>query len=377
MRKEGEMFTDQDLADLVAFRSDDAPVLSVYLNVDPTQQTTDQYKLILRSMLKEVADEAAPADIEAVEHYLNFARDWQGKGLALFSCQAAGFWRSFPLAVPVHNRAYVAHRPYIKPLSDVLDAYGRYGVILVGREGARLFLFDLGELVEATGTLGEQVRRTKDGGGSGITGMRGGMNSRTARREDAIIQRNLKEVVEAIGSFCDGKSCARLVLGGTDDNVSRLYDMLPKALQDKVIGQFNVDLGASEVEVQARAREVIEEVAQKREMELVDELFAGWKRGAGAAVGLSDTLAALQEHRARVLLVGAGYEESGYRCPSCRYLTLTDTGECPLCGTRMERVEDIVDTLVHRALEQGTAVEIVRGNEQLDLMGALGALLRY
>jgi len=371
------MFSDQDLNDLVAFRSDDAPVLSLYLNVDPTQQTTDQYKLTLRSMLKEVAGEAAPADIEAVERYLNFSRDWQGKGLALFSCQAAGYWRSFSLAVPVHNRAYVAHRPYIKPLSDVLDAYGRYGVILVGREGARLFLFNLGELVETTGTLGEEVRRTKNGGGSGVTGMRGGGGARTARREEATIQRNLKEVVEAIGSFIDGNGCTRLVLGGTDDNLSRLYDMLPKALQDKVIGSFNVDLGASEGEVQTRSLDVIEEVAQKREMELVDELVAGWKRGGGATVGLSDTLAALQEHRARVLLVGAGYEESGYRCPSCRYLTLLDTEECPLCGTRMEQVEDIVDTVVHRALEQGTVVEIVRGNEQLEQMGSMGALLRY
>ncbi len=371
------MFTDQDLNDLVAFRSDGAPVLSLYLNVDPTQQPTDQTKLTLRSLLKEVANEANPADIEAVENYLNFERDWQGKGLALFSCQGAAFWRSFALAVPVHNRAYVAHRPYIKPLSDVLDAYGRYGVILVGREGARLFLFNLGELLETTGTLGEQVRRTKHGGASGVTGMRGGMTARTARHEDAIIQRNLKEVVEAVGAFCDGNGCTRLVLGGTDENVSRLYDMLPKALQDKVIGSFTVDFSASGTEVQSRSMEVIEDVAQQREVELVEELIGGWKRGTGSAVGLSDTLAALQEHRARLLLVAAGYEASGYRCPSCRYLTLAASEECPLCGTPMEQVEDIVESLVHRALEQGTTVEIVRDNDQLDEAGALGALLRY
>jgi len=40
------MFTEQDLNDLVAFRSDRSPVLSLYLNVDRTQQTTEQYKLI-------------------------------------------------------------------------------------------------------------------------------------------------------------------------------------------------------------------------------------------------------------------------------------------------------------------------------------------
>jgi len=371
------MFTEQDLADLVAFRGDGSPILSLYLNVDPSQQTTERYKLIFRSLLKEVAHEAHAADVEAVEQYLNFARDWQGKGLALFSCRVADFWRSYSLAVPVHNRAYVSRRPYIKPLSDVLDAYGRYGVILVGREGARLFLFHLGELVEATGTLGEQVRRTKHGGASGVTGMRGGMAVRAARREDAVVQRNLKEVVEAVGAFCTSNACRRLVLGGTDQTVSRLYDMLPKALQDQVIGSFTVDVAASEAEVQSRSLDLIEETAQKREVQLVEDMISGWKRRSGAAVGLSDTLEALQEHRARLLLVAAGYEASGYRCQHCRYLTLVEQEACPLCGGAMEQVQDITDTMVHRALEQDTAVEIVRGNAMFEEVGSIGALLRY
>jgi len=61
-------------------------------------------------------------------------------------------------------------------------------------------------------------------------------------REDVVVQRNLKEVVEAASAFCTSNACTRLVLGGTDQNVSRLYDMLPKALQDQVIGSFSVDV---------------------------------------------------------------------------------------------------------------------------------------
>jgi peptide chain release factor subunit 1 len=134
------VFTERDLSELVEFRSDDTPVLSLYLNVDPTQQTTDQYKLTLRSMLKDVAGEATPVDIEAIERYFDFEYDWQGKGVVVFTCQAETFWRSYSLAVPVHNYTYVSHRPYIKPLTDVLDAYGRYCVILVDSEGSRMFL---------------------------------------------------------------------------------------------------------------------------------------------------------------------------------------------------------------------------------------------
>ena len=371
------MFTERDLGELVEFRSDDTPVLSLYLNVDPTQQTTDQYKLMLRSMLKGVAGEATPADIEAIERYFDFEYDWQGRGVVVFSCQDAGFWRSYSLAVPVHNYAYASYRPYIKPLTDVLDAYGRYGVILVDREVARMLVFDLGELVDASGMLGEEVRRVKHGGASGIAGMRGGMPSRTARRGEAIIQRNLKEMVEATEAFYATSDLTRLVLGGSEANVSQFLGMLPKAIQEKVIGSFVIDLGAPVSQVQARSMELIEAVAEKREVELVDEMIAGWKRGSGSAVGLSDTLVALQEHRPWVLLVAAGFEASGFRCKSCRYLMLDERSECPLCGGPTEHVDDLVDTMVLRALEQGIEVEVVRGNEALVEAGSIGALLRF
>jgi peptide chain release factor subunit 1 len=371
------MFSDRDLNELVEFRAEKSPVLSVYLNVDPTQHTTDHYRLTLRTLLKEISREAEAEDVEAVERYFDFEYDWQGKGVAIFSCQAEEFWRAYSLAVPVHNYAYVSHRPYIKPLTDVLDAYGRYAVILVDSAGARMFLFNLGELVEGTGMLGEEVRRTKHGGASGVAGMRGGMTARTARRGEETIQRNLKEAAELTEHFCKSNGCQRLVLAGSDANISQFTDVLPKAIEDRVIGTFTVDFGAPVGEVQTRSMELIEKVAEEREKELVDEMIAGWKRRSGATVGLSDTLAALQEHRPWILLVAAGYEASGYRCQNCRYLTLGEREACPLCGGTLEHVNDLVDTMTHRALEQGVEVEIVRGNETLEEAGSIGALLRY
>ncbi len=371
------MFTERDLSQLVEFRSNGTPVLSLYLNVDTTQQTTDQYRLTLRSLLKQVSGEADPADVEAVERYFDFEYDWQGKGVVVFSCQDADFWRSYSLAVPVHSYAYVSHRPFIKPLTDVLDAYGRYGVILVDSEGSRMFLFNQGELEEATGTLGEAVRRAKHGGASGVTGMRGGITASVARRSEAVVMRNLKQVAEETEAFCNARGCRRLVVGGTEANVSQFLDVLSKAVQGKVVGTFTVDPDAPIDDVQALSMELIEEVARERETELVGEAVAGSKRGSGGVVGLADTLAMLQEHRAGTLLVAAGYEASGYRCQSCRYVMITPRDECPLCGGTVEAVDDLVETMTHRALEQGVEVEIVRGNEELEEAGSVGALLRY
>jgi hypothetical protein len=32
-------------------------------------------------------------------------------------------------------------RPYVKPLVDLLDAYGAYGVVLVDSQGGRVFFY--------------------------------------------------------------------------------------------------------------------------------------------------------------------------------------------------------------------------------------------
>jgi peptide subunit release factor 1 (eRF1) len=370
------MFRENDLQDLVDFTSTSSPVLSLYLNVEPGQRSTDAQRLTLKRLLREVADEADSEDVEAVERYFELEYDGQGHGVAVFSCHEEGFWRAYSLAVPVSNCAYAQHRPYIKPLTDVLDAYGRYAVILVDQTGARMFLFTLGELAETVGMLGEDVKRQKHGRGSTSAGRRGG-GGVSARREDQTAERNLKEAAEAAAEFVSSNDVTRLVLGGSEGTVSQFQDMLPRPVQDRVIGTFVVDFAAPAQEVQERSMDVIEEAAEQREVELVEELIAGWKRRSGSAVGLADTLAALQEHRAHILLVEAGYGEPGYRCSNCRYLTLGERDECPLCGGDMEEIEDIVDTAVHRALGQSVEVEIVRDSQSLQDAGYIGALLRY
>lgn len=370
------MFSEKDLRELMEFRSEGMAVLSLYLNVDPTHQKTDRYKLKLRSLLKEAADKASREDITAIERYFDFEFDWQAKGIAVFSCQDEEFWRAYSMAVPMDDHVYVYDRPYIKPLTDVLDAYGRYGVIVVDRGGARFYKFNLGELEQATGVLGEEVKRLKHGTGS-AAGRRGG-RAPAGRREEGVAYRNLKDAAESAAGFFDGSGITRLVLGGTEETVAQFQELLPKAIQAQVIGSFSASADASESEVQVRSLEIIEAAAQGREAERVQQLIAGWKRRAGSVVGLSDTLAALQEGRVAILLVSAGYEAAGYRCQNCRYLTLKAKSEpCALCGGPLEAIPDVVDSAVHRALQQGVEVEIVRGIAELEGVGSIGGILRY
>jgi len=370
------MFSENDLQELVRFHSEESPVLSLYLDVDPTKRTTDEYKLVLRGLLKEISGQARRKDIGAVERYFDHEYDWQGKGLALFSCLGQDFWRAYPLAVPVENHAYVGQRPYIKPLTNILDAYGRYGVVLVDQEGARLFLFQLGELQETSGTIGEEVKRMKHGRGS-AAGRRGGVTGRTGRREEEIAQRNLKEAAELTAKFCEGGRCSRIILGGTDQTVAQFQEMLPKDLQEQVVGSFPAVMTASEPEVLDRSLEIIAEVERETEKELVESVITAAAKGGAGVIGLADTLGAVHEGRVHILLVAEGYKATAYRCEQCGYIVAQAQEKCSFCDSKVKQIDAAVDLIVREVIDQGGEVEVVRDSPSLEKAGHIGALLRY
>jgi peptide chain release factor subunit 1 len=371
------MFSKEDLKELAAYRSESPPVLSVYLNVDTTQLTPEQYRLTLKGMLKSVSDQAAREDIETVERYLDLEYNWQGKGMAMFS--AGEFWRAIPLAFPVGDYAHVAPRPYIKPLADYFDAYDRYGVVLVDREGARLFMFDQGTLQDATGTLGEELRDyTHDATGRGGRSGRGSGLGRSAgldSRIDQVTTRNLRDVVELTQRFYTAGRCERIILGGTDENRARFLSMLPKPLQNKVIGELTIDMYAPATEVLERSMDIIDESVAERKERLVETAITAAHKDLGS-LGLADTLIAVQEQRVQTLVISEGFEAPGYLCTYCDYITLREGNECPVCDGSTRRIEDVVDLLVHRAIEMDVEVVFVE-SETLDEVGSIGAIWRF
>ncbi len=362
------MIHEQDVQELVEFRSDGASVLSVYLNLDPTRRSAEQYKLALRNLLATATDEADPADVARVERYVGFEYNWQGRGLACFSCQAASFWRAYPLLVPVQDQVYVGDRPYVKPLSDLMDSYARYGVVLVDQEGARLFMYNLGELEEATGTLGAEVKRHKQGGPAA---------ARYQRRADERANQNLKAAAELAARFYGEGRCRRLLVGGQEETVARFLDHLPKALRERVVGTFSIGMNASPAEVKERTLEMARRVEEQEDAALVDQIVTTAAKGGAAVTGLSDTLASLQEGRLHKVVIAEGFHAPAYRCEHCRHIVVEPLVTCPLCGHKMQPIADAVDSLVRRAIEHGVEVNFVRDNPTLARVGSIGALLRY
>lgn len=366
------MFTDKDLRELLSL-SNMEPVLSVYLNTDPTAGNADVYKLRLRNLLKTVE---LPADVQAVEQFINNEYNWVGRSVAIFSCSPQKFFKAYTLAIPAHDLAVVGRRPAVKPLADLLDDFGGYGVALVDKQGARLFHFHLGELREQEGVMGELVKHTKRGGASSMPGRRGGTAGRT-RHQEELVDRNIKDIAEFAVQFFEQNHVRRVLIGGTDENTAQFKTELPKFWQALVLGSFPMAMTASHSDVLAKALHVGQESQRSHEVKRVEELVTLASKGSNASLGLEKVLFNVHQGVVQTLFVNEDFSQKGNVCSECGWMTAQDKNQCDLCSASLKAVEDVVEQAVSTVWQQGGDVVITRGNTGLTEAGHIGALLRF
>ncbi len=366
------MLSETDLRELLNYQAKH-PVLSVYLNTEPSQGNADAYKLRLRTMLKEVN---LPEDTSAVERYFDHEYDRSGRSVVVFSCVPEKYFRSYSLAVPVRNRVRVSDHPHVKPLADLLDSYGGYGVALVDKQGARMFSFHLGELREQEGVIGEEVRHTKRGGSSSVAGRRGGVAGQTQHAEE-VTDRNMKEAADFASHFFADHNVRRVLIGGADDNVGLFRSQLPKAWQSLIVGTFPMSMTAGKNEVFERAMQIGRNAERNRETELIKTLVTNASKGRGGVMKLDDTLRCVHEGRVQSLVIREGYRAPGYRCHGCGYVTGQKQEKCPFCGNTFEQIPDAVEMAVRQVMLQGGDVEVLHEDQNTERFGHIGAILRY
>lgn len=366
------MFTEVDLQELLKYQAK-YPLVSVYLNTDPVLGNADTHKMQLRAMLKEIESQE---DIDVILRYFDHQHDWTGRSVAVFSCAVEHYFKAYPIAVALRSRVRVSDRPYFKPLADLLDSYGGYGVVLVDKQDARFFYFHLGQLQEQMGMEGVEVRRTKRGGGSQAQGRRGGTAGQTDHI-DEIADRNIKEMVELTTRFFLEKNVRRILIGGTDDNVALFRSQLPKAWQSLVVGSFPISKFANQTEIMAKAMEIGKQAERRRESQLARSVVTGAAKGHGGVIHLENTLFAIHEGRVHTLLIRDGFRAPGHQCTSCGYLTSLPMESCPFCGGEAKEIPDAVELAVRKIMQSSGEVEVLQNDHIIEGFDQIGGLLRY
>jgi peptide chain release factor subunit 1 len=360
-------------------------VTSCYLDVDGRRLPRHaDYEAQLDHLMRQARDRAAafgPEAARSVGGDLDRIAAWvrhgfersRVRGLAFFGCSADGWFEVVESPLPVRSGVVVNHTPHVRPLESLLAAYERFAVVLVDRQRARLFRFDLGELTEHTEVF-DAAPRAAAGEGAGHPGQ-GSRGAAVQRHSDELAHRHLKHAADVTFAELKERPVDHLILGGPHETVAEFEALLHPWIRERVVDRLAISATAGPDEVRQAALCVEDAVTRRDQGALVEKLRGAVATGGGVA-GLDGTLAALVERRVDLLLVSDGFETEGWRCRSCRYLGPRGR-RCPVCATDMDLVDDVVEEAVEEALANKCRVQMVRANADLDVLGRIGALLRF
>ena len=345
------------------------PVATCYLDVDGRRYVRPHdYELEFERMLRPVR-EREPRALKRMEDYVKGGFDRSHtRGLALFSSATDDLWEPLHLPVPVRNQLVVNQHPQVRQLEAVIERAERFAVLLADRQRAGLFVFQLGQLVDRSERFDRLPRHEDDGGDM--------VKDKVRDHVDSATRRHLMRTADAAFELFQESGFDQLLLGAPGDIVGGLERTLHPYLRERITARLNVPVGAREDEVREAAVTAEDEVLRRREAADVDRLRSAAGMGDGAVVGLDGVLGALVERRVDTLLVSDGFEAPGWRCPSCDFLA-TRGPSCPVCSKRMEQADDVVEEAVQEALNQSVHLEVCRDNADLDVLGRIGALLRF
>lgn len=373
------MLNRKEIADLKAIKSDDSYFVSCYLNVDPVVNKKGDYFIHFKNMMKNATEELGKdvlkkimPDMQKIETFiLNNKRDFK-KGLAIISSSGTHFWKEFHFSIGFKNDIIIDRLPFIKPLLGVVDRYRKYAVLILDKESARLFVVYLGEIEEYREIYTENVPgKHKKGGWFSLS------ERSFERHIDYHVQLHIKDVLRNLEDMLASGDVSRLVVGGTEEAVTKAKSLFPRRITEKIIGFCTVSLAANINEIRKKAHSVIADFENEEKNSHVDDLFTKTMKKENAVLGIDNVLSALHEGRVMKLLFIKDYRDSGYSCSECGFLTSQKADRCPYCTIDMERIDYIVDLAAQKALEQGAEVEMVEENTTLQKNGSIGAFLRY
>jgi peptide subunit release factor 1 (eRF1) len=376
------MLSKRDIEQIRSFRSTDHPVVSVYLNTDGKTGSKKEVETRLKEMtrLARVQIEAdlrrdyrreALAEIQRVEdHIVKYYKEFNVRGLALFSCSAAGFWHEVELPRPPRNRFQVGDAAYVRPLHFQEIEYHRFCTALVDKNDARIYLIHKGTILEYKRIADAVPARIRRGGWSGYD------EKRTARKRDHKINEHFHHVADTLFELYKRDQFEWLILGCKGEFLAEFKGTLHSYLREKLAAELDLPVDTPEHEVLERSARVEKGLVYKDHCHQVERLQHAVASGGMAVAGLEATLRYLNAQGLDTLVVARDFQTPGAVCSHCGYLGILDR-VCPLCSVNMVEIPDVVTAVIDRSLEHNCGVLQVYEGVGLENSGQIGAFVRF
>jgi peptide chain release factor subunit 1 len=371
----------EQLKRLSELRLDRPVVLSLYLDLDPAEFATPPARATAIGSLLDHADRKL-RDLHGLSHEdradlatsLERARTLLHRdlpsegahGLALFASQSADLFEAMKLPRSVRNRVEIGRSPLVGPLAR-LERRERWCVALVSRRDARLFRGSPDGLREI-----EQIHDTVFGQHD-----QGGLaQARYQRGIEKEKDDHLKHTAEALMKHYKRRPFQRLIVGGPREVVADFESKLHGYLAERLAGRIDVDVDHSTPdEVLSAAQPLFEELEAQREAEAMERLGDASR----AAIGLDDTLRALNERRVETLLLDEQFSAPGASCPECGWLAAGEPRTCPIDGRELDRLDDLTDAAIELGLQGAAEITGMRHRREQfeERAGGVAAILRF
>ena len=363
---------------LAELRLDRPVVLSLYLNLDPSEfATPPARKTAVRSLVDEAERRlregnglshedrvALQASLERASNFLENELPTDGAhGVAVFSSQAADLFEALKLPRAVPNQVFIGYSPLVGPLAR-LERRERWCVALVNRRDARILRGSPESLREVEQIHDDVFGQHDQGGWSQARYQRG-----VEKEKDD----HLKNTGDALMRHFKQQPFERLIVGGPREVVTAFESKLHQYLQERLAGRIEVDVEHSNPdEVLEAARPLLEELERTRELEALERL------GERGVAGVEDVLPPLHERRVEILLLDEQFGGvPGVQCLVCGWLGL-DGDRCPADGSELIRLGDLTEAMIELSVQQAAELLPVRHERgTLEAHGGAAALLRF
>lgn len=367
------VISEDTLRTLADFDNGGAPVTSCYLDVDgrrllSQKDVEHELDIVLKpARARANGTRSVHGDLDRIEAYVKSGFDRSRvRSLALFSCSDRDWFEVVPMPVRVRSRVIVNDQPALAQLEAVAEERRRFGVLLVDRQRARMFVFELDEIVEHSERI-EDLPRDYD-----IRGER--ERGDVSAHVEALAGQHVRSAAELAFGVYQAHGFEHLCIGAPDDLAGQVEGALHAYLRERLVGRVHVTPQASTADIRDAVVAVEESTERGREARLVARLLDTVAAGGRAVTGIGPVLEALADRRVEHLVVSHEYEAEGWRCERTGALHAVRPHRE---DDSLRPVQDVVEEAIDAALGQGSKVEICVGSADLDVHGRIGALLRY
>lgn len=332
--------------------------ITLYINKEASKTFIDKRQQACSTLLLGLEKKNLIKTIEKIKDFLQKNKEFEG---AIFASDKHNYFTTVPLPIKLNNSLIVDSSPYIRPLARIQDEWESFTLVLLNSNYAKIYSISLGKVEDEKKLSVDIINKHKKGGCS---------QARFQRIRKGAIDLFFSEVEEALYKTADNQ----IVLAGPGQAKLLFKDKISKNLRERIVATIDISID-DEKELLKESINLISKLEEKKSQGAVQQLKEEILKDGLAAYGIDDTLQAVKNGQAELLIVEKGYKEKGFICEKCQILKAMSIKHCQVCGGHVSEV-DVIEEILEFAKRIDATIEFTN-DEEISKLGHIGAILRY